>query len=114
MKPHRLYKLNYGFPVLDLFVGLVVGSISYELYKPWMDERLAMPLCALTGAAAFLLWLWLKRLLPRHFIPDAIDWFLQPAVYRVSRDDEALPLLVDMPTNEPREEVEGDAERVLN
>ena len=110
MRPHRLYKLNYGFPVFDLFVGLIVGSISYELFKPLMDERLAMPLCALTGTAAFLLWLWLKRLLPRHFIPDVVDWLLQPAVYRVSRDDEAVPLLVDA----QKEEVRVDTEQVLN
>jgi hypothetical protein len=94
MTPHRLFKLNYGFPVTDFFVGLVFASITFEIYKGWMDERLAMPLCALTGAGVFLTWLWLKQLLPRHFVPDVVDWLLQPAVYRVTRDDITPPLEV--------------------
>jgi hypothetical protein len=94
MTAHRLFKLNYGFPVADFLVGLVVASLSFELYKLFLDERLAMPLCALTGTGAFLAWLWLKRLLPRHFIPDVVDWLLQPDVYRVTRDDLTPPLVI--------------------
>jgi hypothetical protein len=94
MTPHRLFKLNYGFPVADFFVGLVVASVSFETYKIFLDERIAMPLCALTGTAALLTWLWLKQLLPRHFVPDVVDWLLQPAVYRVTRDDLTPPLMI--------------------
>lgn len=96
MTAHRLFKLNYGFPVADFLVGLAVASMSYELYKAWMNERIALPLCGFTGTGAFLLWLWLKRLLPRNFVPDVVDWLLQPAVYCVTRDDETPPLLVHL------------------
>jgi hypothetical protein len=94
MTPHRLFKLNYGFPVADFLVGLIVASLSFELYKVFLDERIAMPLCALTGTGAFLAWLWLKQLLPRQFVPDMVDWLLQPTVYRVTRDDQTPPLLI--------------------
>jgi hypothetical protein len=94
MKAHRLFKLNYGFPISDFFVGLVVASLSFEFYKLFLNEQIAMPLCALTGTGAFLAWLWLKRLLPRHFILDVVDWLLQPAVYRVTRDDVTPPLMI--------------------
>lgn len=94
MKAHRLFKLDYGFPVADTFVGLAVASLSFEFYKLFLNEQISMPLCALTGAGAFLGWLWLKKLLPRHFIPDVVDWLLQPAVYRVTRDDVTPPLLI--------------------
>lgn len=94
MTGHRLFKLNYGFPVADFLVGLVVASLSFEFYKLWMNERVALPLCGLTGAGAFLFWLWLKSLLPRNFVPDMVDWLLQPSIYRVTRDDQTPPLLI--------------------
>jgi hypothetical protein len=53
MKAHRLFKLNYGFPVADFLVGLAVASLSFEIYKLFLDERIAMPLCAMTGTGAF-------------------------------------------------------------
>jgi hypothetical protein len=96
MKPHRLYHLTIGFPVADTLVGLATASISYELYKALMGERIAVPLCALTGTAVFFLWLSLKPLLPRNFIPDVLDWLLQPVTYQVTRDTETPPLILQL------------------
>jgi hypothetical protein len=53
MKPHKLYKLSYEFPIADTLVGLVSASLSYELYKALLGERVAMPLCVLTGTGVF-------------------------------------------------------------
>jgi hypothetical protein len=96
MKPHRLYKLAMGFPVADTLVGLATASISYELYKALLGERVTVPLCALTGTAVFFLWLSLKPLLPRNFISDVLDWLLQPVTYQVTRDTETPPLILQL------------------
>jgi hypothetical protein len=102
MKPHRLYKLSIGFPVADMLVGLATASISYELYKAMIGERIAVPLCALTGTVVFFLWLSVKPLLPRNFIPDVLDWLLQPVTYQVTRDEEMPPLVLQ--TVSPKED----------
>jgi hypothetical protein len=94
MTPHRLYKLNYEFPIGDTLVGLVSASISYELFKMLLGERIAMPLCLLTGVAIFFLWLTIKRFLPRNFIRDILEWLVQPTIYAVTRDDETPPLVL--------------------
>jgi hypothetical protein len=94
MTPHRLYKLNYELPVGDTLVGLVSASISYELFKILFGERIAMPLCLLTGVALFFLWLTVKRFLPRNFIRDIFEWLVQPTIYAVTRDDETPPLIL--------------------
>jgi hypothetical protein len=103
MKPHKLYKLSYEFPIADTLVGLVSASLSYELYKALLGERVAMPLCVLTGTGVFFLWLTLKRFLPRNFIRDVLEWLVQPTVYAATRDDETPPLVIG-----------GDDARVLN
>jgi hypothetical protein len=102
MKPHKLYKLSYEFPIADTLVGLVSASLSYK-FKALLGERVAMPLCVLTGAGVFFLWLTLKRFLSRNFIRDALEWLVQPAIYTVTRDDETPPLVIG-----------GDDARVLN
>jgi hypothetical protein len=94
MTPHRLYKLNYEFPIGDTLMGLVSASISYELFKMLVGERIAMPLCLLTGVAVFFVWLTLKRFLPRNFIRDILEWLVQPSIYAVTRDDETPPLVL--------------------
>lgn len=94
MTPHRLYKLNYEFPIGDSLVGLVSASISYELFKFLVGERIAMPLCLLTGVVVFFLWLTLKRFLPHNFIRDCFEWLVQPSIYAVTRDDETPPLIL--------------------
>lgn len=99
MRPHRLYRLHPRVPVGDLFVGLVAASLGFEALKVVMDERLALPLCALVGGGAFLLWTSVKRLLPRNFVPDVVDWILQPAVYRATRDTRTPPLIVEPEPN---------------
>jgi hypothetical protein len=103
MTPHRLCKLNYEFPIGDTLVGLVGASLSYELYKLLIGERVALPLCVVTGVGLFFLWLTVKRLLPRNFIRDVLEWLVQPTIYAVTRDDETPPLVLR--EEEPRARV---------